>query len=500
MPFSCFKILLFCIVAVSATARMPDYQAVSLAITTNAGWGTNVYVTGDAVEFGNGDLLQAVKLRWTEGNVWTGRVALRKGAVTGYQFVLRDGAASRFCDPENRSALNATPLVTGRRISSRMPGKIIYYYTGWTGATLVVQSETNQIRYPMSQVGPGRAAGEWLYRVSRVESMGSEITFSFEGWNGEQHDEDLPPEDSGYASYRTALDNFVVQDGGVYSYWPAGTVSPPRIEPCFVTSTVEAVTGRGIRIYLPRGYDAHADRRYPVVYFQDGTNVFSPGGAFGSWDADLAASREIAMGRMRESILVAIDNTPLRRTEYNPHGDTYPGEAPGSAHQYLQFVVQDVMTHVNDRYRTLPGAVDQVVAGSSMGGIFSVYAVFATNRFGSALAMSPSFTRAPVFTSRIPLYPKPDARIYIDTGNEEGMIGPAPGGDYWDSVWNGYDLLLDAGFIPGDDLLMRIGCSHGHNEAAWRERLPEAFRFLLNPLVEPVMAERVTFSEEAPTH
>jgi len=114
-----------------------------------------------------------------------------------------------------------------------------------------------------------------------------------------------------------------------------------------------------------------------------------------------------------------------------------------------------------------------------MGGICSLYAATDTNVFGGALAMSPAVTRAPNYRNALPTKPKRPVRIYLDTGTSEGQVGTQPGGYYWDDPWTAYDHLLTAGYAPNEDLLMRIGCGHFHNEVAWRSRLPEAFRFLL---------------------
>jgi hypothetical protein len=72
----------------------------------------------------------------------------------------------------------------------------------------------------------------------------------------------------------------------------------------------------------------------------------------------------------------------------------------------------------------------------------------------------------------------------VDTGSNEGNIGDGVG-DYWYKPWEGYAIFLKQGYAVNRDLLMRIGCGAGHNEAAWAARFTEAVRFLLDVRREP---------------
>ena len=66
----------------------------------------------------------------------------------------------------------------------------------------------------------------------------------------------------------------------MFSYHPPATVSAPTIVTHFVDSTANNIPGRNVHIYLPRAYTQNTTRRYPVLYFHDGQNVFDPGGPF----------------------------------------------------------------------------------------------------------------------------------------------------------------------------------------------------------------------------
>jgi predicted alpha/beta superfamily hydrolase len=475
-----------------AWARSPERITFPVSVTWDVGLGNNVYLVGNHPDVGSWNPVNAHKLRWTTGNNWTGQVAVQAGTALEYKFISRNGASNQFCNGANVVWEGGANRTTNLPAAASAPftGKTIFYYSSWTSATLVTASSN---AYPFARVGPGRTGGEYLHRVDGVPEEGEPLEFAINGSLGGVSGWDKPPPGDGWGvngNYYTTLDVFLIQEGQIYNYWPSNTVSAPSSETRVVSSSYSAITGRTIRIYLPRGYTNHLWKRYPVIYMQDGQNMADPAnpGGSGSWQFDATAARETRQGRMRETIVVGIDNIPhYRRTEYNPNGDTYPGEVSGLAWDYLRFLVDNVRPTLDTHYRTLNDSRNTLVGGSSMGGIFSLYAGFETNVFGGVLAMSPAVTRAPNYKAALPGKPKRPLRIYIDTGTDEGGVGPPehPLGYYWDDPWSAFDSAMIIGYAPGDNLMLRIGCGHVHNEAAWRARLPDAVRFLLNVRDEP---------------
>lgn len=173
----------------------------------------------------------------------------------------------------------------------------------------------------------------------------------------------------------------------------------------------------------------------------------------------------ISLGLMRETILVAVDNTDQRLTEYLPPGDSTLYGA-GTADRYLAFVLDNVMPFVNANYRTLTNRADTGVLGSSFGGVASLYFGFATNRFGRIGPMSTSFWAIPNFYGRYVVTGDTSGlRIYTDMGTGEGDV------DEFDSLWQAYDQFLRDGHVPNDTLQIEVGCGHAHNEAAWAQRV-----------------------------
>jgi predicted alpha/beta superfamily hydrolase len=470
-----------------AWARSPEREILPLSITWDVGIGTNVHVLGNHPDAGSWIPTNAIKLRWTSGNVWTGRLAMQKGTALEYKFVSRNGSTNLYCDPANivwEPGGNRTSILAAAP-TAPYSGKTMFYYSGWTNVDLIYFDGMNFTSRPMERTGPGRAAGEYAYRLTGFAEEGEGVEFIPSGYlvGGPFYDH-APYPGYGNSNYHTALDVFLLQDGNIFNYWPSSSVSAPRLVTNFVNSTSLGITGRVSRIYLPRGYDNHSWKRYPVLYLQDGTNVFDPGGTYGTWSADATATREIGQGRMRECILVGVDNSPLRQSEYMPPGDQYPGQPAGTADAYLRYLLDNVRPTLDFNFRTLNDPRNTLVGGSSMGGLFSIYAGYETNVFGGVLAMSPAITRAPNYTAALWLKAKQPIRIYLDTGSVEGNVGPGTG-NYWEKPWETYDIFIAHGYAPNSDLLMRIGCGQGHNEAAWKARLPEALRFLLNVRDEP---------------
>ncbi len=259
-----------------------------------------------------------------------------------------------------------------------------------------------------------------------------------------------------------------------------------RIETMFIESDDPAIPPREVRVWLPPGYD-EGDEWYPVIYFHDGQNVFRPGGPFGCWFAEDAAVEEMTAGRMRKAIMVAVGNNPAdggnaRVTEYQPPGDVNPrsaAKAEGQCDRYGKFLLGRVKPAVDAKFRTLPDAANTVAAGSSMGGLVSLWLGLETDAFGAVGVFSPAFWTSPNFMAAVLGGKKKEAlRIYMDMGTlEKGNTR----GDYWNDALAVREALVKQGWIEGVDFLWNPGEGDEHNEKAWAKRLPAALRFLLPP-------------------
>ena len=177
---------------------------------------------------------------------------------------------------------------------------------------------------------------------------------------------------------------------------------------------------RRIWIYLPQNYTTDTSRRYPVLYMQDGQNVFDEATAFsGEWGVDEYLN---SLPAEKQCIVVAVDNGGNdRMLEYNPFNNKQFGKGEGKI--YARFLAKVLKPYIDVHYRTKTEARFTTVAGSSMGGLISYYtAIDYPQVFGSAGVFSPSFWIAPeIYSSTTKLLPKLDNMgFYFYGGGQEG--------------------------------------------------------------------------------
>ena len=92
----------------------------------------------------------------------------------------------------------------------------------------------------------------------------------------------------------------------------------------------------------------------------------------------------------RECIVVGIDNGPKRMSEYNPY--EFKPYGVGEGDKYVDFLATTLKPYIDKNFRTLPGKKNAFTAGSSMGGLISLYAVLKyPDVFGGAGIVSPPF-------------------------------------------------------------------------------------------------------------
>lgn len=229
---------------------------------------------------------------------------------------------------------------------------------------------------------------------------------------------------------------------------------------------------RPILVYLPPGYEK-GERRYPVIYMQDGQNLFDPATSFaGDWG--LLAGLDGLARRRTAPIVVAVPNMGEERiTEYSPFVDSMAGGGKGD--QYLDFLLGTLKPRIDREFRTLPGREATGLAGSSMGGLISLYGFFRRpEAFGFSASLSPSlwFADRAIFPF-VEAAPYVSGRIYLDIGTEEGSASLA-------NARRMRELLLAKGYRDGPDLRWVEEFGAGHTEAAWGRRFQAAVPFLLS--------------------
>lgn len=246
--------------------------------------------------------------------------------------------------------------------------------------------------------------------------------------------------------------------------------------------TLPAVRGPGdavrdILVATPPGYEAHPGRRYPVTYLQDGQNLFDPDTSFaGHWSLLETLDN---CGVTNPVIIVGIPNLgPDRLREYSPFDDAVRGVGEGVG--YLRWLVDTVKPLVDTGFRTKPARKHTAVGGSSMGGLFALYALMAgAATFGSAWVISPALWYADDAIFRwLRRQPGPVGEIYLDVGLLEGD----------DTVFDARrmrDLLLDRGWTLGGSLRYVEDPEGDHDEASWGRRLRTEWPRLIGALISP---------------
>ncbi|HWB25244.1 MAG TPA: alpha/beta hydrolase-fold protein [Chitinophagaceae bacterium] len=152
---------------------------------------------------------------------------------------------------------------------------------------------------------------------------------------------------------------------------------------------------RRIWVYLPKSYSQLKGKSYPVLYMQDGQNLFNEQTApFGEWGVDECLD-SLQQQTGKECIVIGIDNGGNKRTtEYNPYDNQQYGKGEGA--QYVEFMVKTLKPYVDQQYRTIKDAQHTFIAGSSLGGLISLYAQMKyPNVFSASGIFSPAFWIAP---------------------------------------------------------------------------------------------------------
>ncbi len=148
-------------------------------------------------------------------------------------------------------------------------------------------------------------------------------------------------------------------------------------------------TKRRVWIYLPPSY-GKTKKKYPVLYMHDGQNLFDEfTGGYGEWKIDEFFD-SISEKNGKEFIVVGIDHGGVERLkEYNPYDSQY---GKGKGKLYVDFLVNNLKPYIDKNYNTLRDARNTSIAGSSMGGLISMYAIATYPKiFGKAGVFSPAF-------------------------------------------------------------------------------------------------------------
>ncbi len=272
----------------------------------------------------------------------------------------------------------------------------------------------------------------------------------------------------------------------------------------FQKFTSKFVTARNVDVWLPNGYTTK--NKYAVLYMQDGQELFDSTLSADKveWGVDEVITKLLTEGKIKNCIVVAVENTgKLRHSDYFPQKpfETFTKEKQDSLYKtifmgglmlsakvqsdnYLNFLVKELKPFIDAKFSTLNDKQNTFIAGSSMGGLISMYAICEyPNVFGGAACLStwlPGLLPAknnpiPIafnqyLQSSLPSFE--DHKLYFDYGTVGYEVFIKPLQPKVDSI------ILNKGYTKLNFLSLEFKGT-GHAAKYWRERLDKPIIFLL---------------------
>lgn len=269
-----------------------------------------------------------------------------------------------------------------------------------------------------------------------------------------------------------------------------------------------------VDVWVPADYEPGRSRPYPVIYAQDGQNLFDPTTTWNgqSWDLDAVLGR--LETTVNTPVIVGIHNRPTRSADYLPHAPLASnpsleqkilkgwGQSQSRSDRYLDFLVNTIKPLMENDYNIRHDAAGVIAMGSSMGGLISLYAMCEYPQiFGQAICMSThwlglDYTCTPDFPEAMLSYigDKLPAdglhRRYLD----HGTLGFDGSYEPWDT--KAYRLALDKGYEAEKTVMHYIDKGADHNETCWSKRVDRPLRFMLDSSADIQELEMDTDVEE----
>jgi len=255
---------------------------------------------------------------------------------------------------------------------------------------------------------------------------------------------------------------------------PTKIIEPNKDVIQFKLYSPELKREKNMRIYLPCDYKT-SGKNYPVLYMLDGQNLFDETIAYaGEWGVDETMDSICGLG-WETSIIVAIDHAGDKRvTEYSPWfvSEKYGG---GEGDEFGLFLVNTLKPKMDSMYRTKVQREFTAVAGSSMGGLESLYIVLNhNNTFSKGGIFSPAFwtsesnfSNAKLYNSQLP------TKLFFICGAMEGNDA-----QYMRDMEKMYDILLDKK-IASLQMRLVVESKGTHSEWFWRSEFFEVYKWLL---------------------
>ena len=200
----------------------------------------------------------------------------------------------------------------------------------------------------------------------------------------------------------------------------------------------------------------------------DGQNLFDEFSApFGEWGVDEALD-SLQKQTRKYAIVVAIDHGNDKRiTEYNFEDNKKYGVAEGQ--EYVAFIASTLKPFIDKKYRTKKNKGNTAIAGSSLGGLISTYALLKYPlTFGTAGIFSPAYWIAPSMDSLASIKSKSTKnRFWFYAGEKENS----------DMVKDMKRIKSNIAKNEKNDISFNVDANGTHNEQTWRKWFPVFYKW-----------------------
>lgn len=233
------------------------------------------------------------------------------------------------------------------------------------------------------------------------------------------------------------------------------------------------ISMRPIYVYLPEAAEEDHRRRFPVIYCQDGQNIWDdPHACFGhgGWYLNRIVDELVDDGQIEPVILVGIPNSDERYRDFTPRRSF----RDVLDHPYANFVCDVVKKYVDRHYPTKKSREHTAVLGSSLGGLVSLWMAHTLpETFGKAACLSGAFQvrdrAGQTFAEFLAGREYQKLRIYLDSGTVDDGV----------ALTRKVAAIYRArGWRDRVDLAHHVEQGAAHNERFWRDRVWRALGFL----------------------
>lgn len=251
---------------------------------------------------------------------------------------------------------------------------------------------------------------------------------------------------------------------------------------------------RTIYVYLPPDYQIHTDKRYPVLYMQDGQNIFDPStsSAGKSWGIHHTADRLIREVKIQDIIIAGIEfkdrtreythtSWSGKKVKWNEYAQ-FEYSLEGKGELYEDFLIRELKPYMDTHFRTLPDKMNTALMGASSGGLVTLNIGLRHPEIFNAIGMmSPAFF-AMDFDS-LKDFKKVPLKMWFDTGEMEPCL--------MEDTKQAVDFFLSKGYVEGKDLIYYQVPDGFHSDQDWGERAAGPLIWFFGDIGKPVCTRQI---------